>query len=123
MERLQYNHTTIPEIVTKYSNSIFIPLHHLKSVLARFGLFCNYVEQRVIDVSKEHLPNMAESLKDPRVHVKVGDGVEYMKENKGIFDVIITDAPDPIGMYRSGQVFIELRGSGSVRLKIKRSRV
>ena len=44
---------------------------------------------------------MAESLKDSRVHVKVGDGVQYMKENKGNFDVIITDAPDPIGMDRS----------------------
>ena len=44
---------------------------------------------------------MAASLKDPRVYVSVGDGVEYMKENKGNFDVIITDAPDPIGRNRS----------------------
>ena len=48
-------------------------------------------------MSKQYLPNMAESLKDPRVHVNVGDGVQYMKENIGNFDVIITDAPDPIG--------------------------
>ena len=59
------------------------------------------MEQRVIEVSKQHLPHMAESLKDPRVLVKVGDGVEYMKENKGNFDVIITDAPDPIGKFKS----------------------
>ena len=55
--------------------------------------------QRVIEVCKEHLPNMAVSLKDPRVQVHVGDGVEFMKENKGNFDVIITDAPDPIGSW------------------------
>lgn len=55
------------------------------------------IDERVIEVSKQYLPNMADSLKDPRVHVNVGDGVKYMKENIGNFDVIITDAPDPIG--------------------------
>lgn len=40
---------------------------------------------------------MADSLSDPRVDVHVGDGVQYMKEHKNCYDVIITDAPDPIG--------------------------
>lgn len=40
---------------------------------------------------------MASCLDDSRVTVFVGDGIKYMKEHKGEFDVIITDAPDPIG--------------------------
>lgn len=55
--------------------------------------------QRVIEVCKEHLPSMASCLSDPKVTVFVGDGIKYMKEHKGEFDVIITDAPDPIGQY------------------------
>ena len=42
---------------------------------------------------------MASSLADPRCNVYIGDGVQYMKENKNCFDVIITDAPDPIGKF------------------------
>lgn len=42
---------------------------------------------------------MASCLSDPKVTVFVGDGIKYMKEHKGEFDVIITDAPDPIGQY------------------------
>ncbi|XP_050408527.1 spermidine synthase [Patella vulgata] len=55
------------------------------------------IDQKVIDVSKKYLPGMASCLSDPRVLVHVGDGVKYMEENTQSFDVIITDAPDPIG--------------------------
>ncbi|KAH3884848.1 hypothetical protein DPMN_008833 [Dreissena polymorpha] len=41
---------------------------------------------------------MAGSLSDPRCHVNIGDGIQYMKEHKDSFDIIITDAPDPIGL-------------------------
>lgn len=58
------------------------------------------IDEKVIEVCKEYLPNMANSLKDPRCEVFIGDGVQYMKEHKNCFDVIITDAPDPIGAAR-----------------------
>ena len=61
------------------------------------GVLCIFKE--VIKVSKVHLPDMARSLEDPRVHVHIGDGVQYMKDHQNCFDVIITDAPDPIGQY------------------------
>lgn len=51
----------------------------------------------VIDVSKIHLPQMASCLSDPRVNIQVCDGAAYVSEHRGEFDVIITDAPDPIG--------------------------
>lgn len=55
------------------------------------------IDEKVIEVCKQYLPNMANSLEDPRCEVHIGDGVEYMKQHKNCFDVIITDAPDPIG--------------------------
>ncbi|WAR03599.1 SPEE-like protein [Mya arenaria] len=55
------------------------------------------IDEKVIEVCKMYLPNMAVSMSDPRCHVHVGDGVQFMKEHKNCFDIIITDAPDPIG--------------------------
>ncbi|KAJ8312994.1 hypothetical protein KUTeg_010367 [Tegillarca granosa] len=54
------------------------------------------IDQMVIDACKKFLPVMAQSFDDPRLTVHVGDGVKFMKDHKGEFDVIITDAPDPI---------------------------
>lgn len=53
---------------------------------------------------------MASCLDDSRVTVFVGDGIKYMKEHKGEFDVIITDAPDPIGQQINSNPEISLHG-------------
>ncbi|ESP00939.1 hypothetical protein LOTGIDRAFT_200547 [Lottia gigantea] len=55
------------------------------------------IDQKVIDVCKKFIPSMAACLNDPRVTVQVGDGIKYLESKKGEFDVIITDAPDPMG--------------------------
>ncbi|CAG5123522.1 unnamed protein product [Candidula unifasciata] len=55
------------------------------------------IDQMVIDVCRKHLPRMAGSLDDPRVNIQVGDGVEYVRNHPGAFDIVITDAPDPEG--------------------------
>ncbi|KAL4223263.1 Mannan-binding lectin serine protease [Mactra antiquata] len=55
------------------------------------------IDDKVVEVCKKYLPNMSKSLDDKRCHVHIGDGVQFMKEHKDCFDVIITDAPDPIG--------------------------
>lgn len=55
------------------------------------------IDQRVIDLSKEFLPKMAVGYDNPKVKVHVQDGVKFLAEHKGKFDVIITDSPDPIG--------------------------
>lgn len=68
----------------------------LKNTCVQRVVLCE-IDERVIEVCKEHLPSMASCLDDPKVTVFVGDGIKYMKEHKGEFDVIITDAPDPIG--------------------------
>lgn len=55
------------------------------------------LDQGVIDVSKKFLPNLAKGYDDPRVTVHIMDGAQFMRENPGSFDVIITDSSDPIG--------------------------
>ena len=51
----------------------------------------------MIDVCQKFLPSMASCLDDDRVTIHVGDGIAYVKDHPGQFDVVITDAPDPIG--------------------------
>ena len=52
----------------------------------------------VIDACRRHLPSIAGRLDEPRVEIRVGDGVAYMADAPaGSFDVILVDAPDPIG--------------------------
>jgi spermidine synthase len=55
------------------------------------------IDEDVITVSKKFLPSMAVGFDDPRVHLHIEDGCEYMKRNKNRFDVIITDSSDPFG--------------------------
>ncbi|XP_076472542.1 spermidine synthase-like isoform X2 [Babylonia areolata] len=55
------------------------------------------IDEMVIEVSKQLLPNMACGFSDPRLRLHVKDGVHFMEEHKATFDVIITDSSDPIG--------------------------
>jgi len=55
------------------------------------------IDGRVIEVSKEYLPEISCALNDKRVEVLVADGIKYVKENKGEFDVILVDSTDPVG--------------------------
>lgn len=55
------------------------------------------IDGRVIDISKEYFPQIAAGLGDPRVDVQVTDGIQYVKDHKGEFDVILVDSTDPIG--------------------------
>ncbi|WP_124728794.1 polyamine aminopropyltransferase [Staphylospora marina] len=55
------------------------------------------IDGKVIEASKKYFPAIAGMLDDPRVDVQVTDGVRYIQENKGRFDVIIVDSTEPIG--------------------------
>jgi spermidine synthase len=58
------------------------------------------IDGEVIRLSKEFLPDIAGAAwNDPRADVIVGDGIDYVKKAPGnIFDVIIVDSTDPIGV-------------------------
>ncbi|MCF8565639.1 polyamine aminopropyltransferase [Alicyclobacillus tolerans] len=55
------------------------------------------IDGRVIEASKEYFPHIASGLSDPRVDVQVTDGIKYVKDHPGEFDVILVDSTDPIG--------------------------
>jgi spermidine synthase len=58
--------------------------------------FCE-IDEMVITVSKQFLPDLACGFDDPRVTVFIGDGAAFVKEKTGAYDVIIVDSSDPIG--------------------------
>jgi spermidine synthase len=55
------------------------------------------IDEMVVKVAKKYLPAMAAGFQHPKVQVIIGDGFEYLKNNQGQFDVIITDSSDPVG--------------------------
>lgn len=65
--------------------------------------YCNsrslymFIFQKVIEVSKEYLPEMSSSFANPRLNLHIHDGFDFMGKHHGEFDVIITDSSDPIG--------------------------
>ncbi len=55
------------------------------------------IDAEVVRASKEHLPQVAQSLEDDRVEVRTQDAVEFMRGSQGRWDAVIIDSSDPIG--------------------------
>ena len=56
------------------------------------------IDQAVIDMCKEYLPNhSAGAFDDPRARIVIADGVEFVNQTEEKFDVIISDCTDPVG--------------------------
>lgn len=55
------------------------------------------IDRRVVEASKQYLPEIACALDDKRVEVNIVDGIKYVQEHKNEFDVVIVDSTDPIG--------------------------
>ncbi len=55
------------------------------------------IDKMVIEACKEHLPQTACSLDDPRVHIYYEDGVKYIRSCENQYDLIIVDSTDPFG--------------------------
>lgn len=55
------------------------------------------IDKRVIEVSKQYLPEISCALDDPRVQIRIEDGIKHVNEHKNTYDVIIVDSTDPIG--------------------------
>lgn len=56
------------------------------------------LDQRVVDISREHFASFGDPWADPRAKLLVRDAFGFLEENPGQFDVIISDTTDPIGM-------------------------
>ncbi len=55
------------------------------------------IDERVIEASRAHLPNLSRALQDRRCQVMVGDGAEHVRTHPAEYDVIICDSTDPVG--------------------------
>lgn len=55
------------------------------------------IDGRVVEVSKQYLPSISSGLSDPRVEVRIEDGLKHVKERKGTYDVLLVDSTEPVG--------------------------
>ncbi|NLO96614.1 MAG: polyamine aminopropyltransferase [Peptococcaceae bacterium] len=55
------------------------------------------IDQLVVDVCREHLPEVSGNLSDPRVHFIFENGVTYVQNRENEYDIVIVDSSDPIG--------------------------
>ena len=55
------------------------------------------IDGMVIDACKEFLPTLSCGLSDERVEIKVADAIEFIKDKKAQYDVILIDSTDPMG--------------------------
>lgn len=55
------------------------------------------IDPLVIEACRKFIPVTAMSMNDPKVNVKVDDGIKFVKETDEKFDVVIVDSTDPIG--------------------------
>ena len=55
------------------------------------------IDQTVVDVCKEFLPQTACGLNDPRVHLFFEDGLRFVRSRQDQYDLIIVDSTDPFG--------------------------
>ncbi|MBE0697476.1 MAG: polyamine aminopropyltransferase, partial [Anaerolineaceae bacterium] len=56
------------------------------------------LDRRVVELSREHLSFFGDPWADPRSKLVVQDAFQYLQEQVGSFDAIISDTTDPIGM-------------------------
>lgn len=55
------------------------------------------IDEDVPKMAKLFLPHMAKGFESSKLDLHIGDGFEFLKNNKNEFDVIITDSSDPEG--------------------------
>lgn len=56
------------------------------------------IDRGVVDLCREHLPSLSKgAFDDPRLDLVIDDGVRFLERTGQRFDVMISDATDPIG--------------------------
>ncbi len=55
------------------------------------------IDGMVIEACKKYLPTIVCELDNPKVEIKVEDAIEYIKDKKDEFDIILIDSTDPMG--------------------------
>lgn len=55
------------------------------------------IDGQVIEASKLFLPSLSSGFQDPRVEIRIEDGIRHVREHKNTYDVVIIDSTDPVG--------------------------
>lgn len=55
------------------------------------------IDEQVVEVCRQYLPQTACRLDDPRVHLYFEDGLRFIRSKENEYDVIIVDSTDPFG--------------------------
>ena len=55
------------------------------------------IDEMVIKVCKQYLPNTACGFLDPRVKIYIQDGMRFVRSCENAYDLIIVDSTDPLG--------------------------
>lgn len=56
------------------------------------------IDEAVVRASKEHLPTMSSEFQNPKLDLRIADGIEFVKNAESeSFDVILVDGSDPVG--------------------------
>ena len=55
------------------------------------------IDGQVIAAAKEFLPEISSGYAHPKTEIIVDDGIKHVRNNKNTYDVIVVDAPDPVG--------------------------
>lgn len=56
------------------------------------------IDPKVVEISKEHLPEIACCLDDPRAKLYFEDGADFVRRAKNSYDVILVDSTEPMGV-------------------------
>ena len=56
------------------------------------------IDLAVVDISRKYLQRVHRgALDDPRVQLRIGDGLAYVRDGTQPYDLIVLDLPDPVG--------------------------
>ena len=55
------------------------------------------IDEMVVAACRAHLPTVSCALDDPRLELRIEDGIRYVAETGQRFDVVIVDSTDPVG--------------------------
>ena len=55
------------------------------------------IDGMVIEACKKYLPTIACELDNPKCEILVEDAIEYIKDKKDMFDIVLIDSTDPMG--------------------------
>jgi spermidine synthase len=68
----------------------------VKHPMVKEAILCE-IDEEVVNYSREFLPFTAVGLDHPKSTLFVGDGIKFIQDHKGEFDVVIVDSTDPVG--------------------------